>query len=268
MAAWVAFYLGFALGLGNIFASSVEADTVQFGYSGSLGPDHWGSLSPLFETCSTGKSQSPVNIVKDEADRNKNSKPLTRYYQATQATLVNNGFNVAVNYESDAGWLIVEGKNYSLVQMHWHTPSEHTIDGERYALEAHLVHKSTEADITVVSILFQYGDADPVLTRLQESLKRLAEESAQDVQAPISLGVIDTSPLRRKTRKYYRYVGSGTTPPCSENVIWTVLGKVRTISKEQVAALHAPLKGDFQHNSRPTQPLNGRKIELYNKLKN
>ncbi|KAK6942586.1 Alpha carbonic anhydrase domain [Dillenia turbinata] len=239
---------------------------VQFGYSGSLGPQNWGSLSPAFAMCSTGKSQSPVNIVKDEAALDKNLKPLRRFYQAANATLVNNGFNIGVKYESNSGWLIVDGKNYSLVQMHWHSPSEHTIDGQRHPLELHLVHKTSEGDITVIGILFQYGDADPVLTKLQKSLKRLAEESAGNEQAHIPLGVIDTKQLRRKTRKYYRYVGSLTTPPCWENVIWNVLGKVRTISKNQVAALKAPLKRVFWENSRPTQPLNGRKINLYKEL--
>ncbi|KAK6944055.1 Alpha carbonic anhydrase domain [Dillenia turbinata] len=267
MAARVAFFLGVALVFGNIFANSDGELPVEFGYSGRLGPENWGRLSPLFRNCSEGKSQSPVNIVTDEAVPNKNLKPLRRFYSAgANATLVDGGPYIEVKFESNSGWLIVEGKNYTLEQMHWHSPSEHTIDGKRYPVELHLVHKTSEGDITVIGILFRYGGEDPILKKLQKSLKRLAEEGAGDEKAQVPLGVIDTKHLRRKTRKYYRYVGSLTTPPCWENVIWNILHKVRKISKEQVAALKAPLERDFWKNSRPIQPLNGRKIELYREL--
>ncbi|KAK6942588.1 Alpha carbonic anhydrase domain, partial [Dillenia turbinata] len=237
---------------------------VHFGYSGSVGPQKWGSLSPSYAACD-GKSQSPVNIVQKQAVLNKNLKPLTRSYAPVNATLRNHGTAIDVKYETSPGWVTVWGKKYLLAQMHWHSPSEHTIDGQSYPLELHLVHKASDGNITVIGILYKYGDSDPIVEKLEKGLKKLAKEGKKHEEPQIPLGVIDTKQLKRNTRKYYRYAGSLTTPPCSEIVTWNLLGKVRTVSKRQVELLKAPLKREFQKNARPTQPLNGRKIELFKK---
>lgn len=128
---------------------------------GDKGPDKWGSLDPKFKACSDGKAQSPIDLVRSKAVRNDKLKALSRDYQSARATLVNNGFNVAVSYislmalyisfshpfhertttlcvqiyvqvhfDESAGTMTVDGKNYSLLQMHWHTPSEHKMDGQ------------------------------------------------------------------------------------------------------------------------------------------
>lgn len=73
-----------------------EVQGILFGYTGKHGPDIWGNLDSKYSTCSNGKLQSPVDIVKDKVVRNKNLKPLIREYSPANATLVNNGFNVAV----------------------------------------------------------------------------------------------------------------------------------------------------------------------------
>ncbi|GKV38926.1 hypothetical protein SLEP1_g46779 [Rubroshorea leprosula] len=151
--------------------------------------------------------------------------------------------------------------------MHWHSPSEHQINGVQYAAELHLVHLASDKSISVVAILYQYGDPDPFLTKIMKALEELAKEkfSPEEVSV-IKLGSMDLKQLKRKTHRYYRYIGSLTTPPCTENVTWNILGKVRTISKEQLAALQAPLSSEFKHNARPVQPLNGRQIQLYDEL--
>uniref|UniRef100_A0A2N9HW99 Carbonic anhydrase n=1 Tax=Fagus sylvatica TaxID=28930 RepID=A0A2N9HW99_FAGSY len=230
-----------------------ELNSISFGYSGTNGPEKWGSLSPLFNECSSGKTQSPVDIVKDKVVRNKNLKPLSIDYSPANSTLVNNGFNVGMRYEGDVGVLIADGKNFSLKQVHWHSPSEHRINGEQYPTELHMVHQAADGSFSVVSILYKYGDADPLLTK---GMKRLISLSR----------TLETRHIKRKARKYYRYVGSLTTPPCTENVLWNILGKVRSISKEQVEALQAPLYSTCKKNARPAQPLNGRQIELYDEL--
>jgi len=139
-----------------------RTDVVVFGYGkGPNGPDHWSSLKPDWKSCNGGKAQSPIDIVKDDATYTESLSPLTRDYIDANATLVNNGFDVEVcdrffskstlnhaneiysefwlapgflqlRYEEGVGTVLVDGKNYSLQQLHWHTPSEHTIDGERY----------------------------------------------------------------------------------------------------------------------------------------
>ncbi|GMN39463.1 hypothetical protein TIFTF001_008694 [Ficus carica] len=251
-------------------ASTLQLDPKAplFTYSGTCGPDRWGSLSPVYSKCSSGKWQSPVNIRKDKVFLNRNLKPLIRDYRPANATLINNGFNIGIHYEEYAGVLNVEGKNYTLKQLHWHSPSEHRINGVQYPLELHLVHKSDDGNLSVVAVLFQYSvHADPFLSEIKEGMNELYKEVCKgDEEAHIPLGTLDVKQLKKNTKKYYRYVGSLTTPPCSESVTWNILAKVRCITKEQVDALKAPLHSPYKNNSRPCQPLHERKIELYNEL--
>lgn len=280
--------LAFALLLVGTAASGDGHDGAEFGYIGQKGPRQWGSLSPEYATCKNGTHQSPVDIVKNQVVHSKSLKPLSRDYAPANATLINNGFNVAVLFDGYVGELNVNGKNYSLKHVHWHTPSEHCIDGVRYPAEMHLVHKAADGNISVVGILYKYGAPDAFLSKIKDKLEELGKdksEKQEEAQVPlgvinakymgrktheeesrIPLGVVRTKYMERKTRTYYRYMGSLSTPPCSEDIIWNVLGKVRTISEDQVKALKAPLKAEDKENARPLQPLNGRKIELYHEL--
>lgn len=238
----------------------------QFAYVGPNGPRKWGSISPTYSACSNGTFQSPINIVKSKCVPGQHLKPLDiEYHFTANATLVDNLFNVAMNYDGNAGVLRLNGKNYTLIQMHWHSPSEHHLNGVRYAAELHLVHKSVDGEVTVIAVLYHYGHPDPLLTKIQSKLEQLvkAAHRSTDKQAQVALGAITTKEIRKHSRKYYRYVGSFSTPPCTEGVIWNILGKVKSISKKQVDELKAPLIWECKSNSRPVQPLHGREIELY-----
>lgn len=101
--------------------------------------------------------------------------------------------------------------------------------------------------------------------RLDEMTK---EVHAGNEKAHIGLGMLKLKHMQKKTPTYYRYIGSLTTPPCKEQVIWNIIGQASTISKDQVLALKAPLNTPYQHNARPVQPLHGRQIELYHEFIN
>ncbi|CAN6439196.1 unnamed protein product [Victoria cruziana] len=254
---------GFVFLLAAGTASSHDASVV-FGYSGSNGPDKWGSLRPEFSKCSTGKLQSPININRSEAVKSGTATLVREYNQMTNASLVDLGFNVAVKWEEAAGILVVNGKNYTLKSMHWHTPSEHTLDGMRFPVELHLVHETDDGDISVVAILYAYGEADPFVDQFADSFGTMANETcSEDEDVEILMSGVKTRSMSRGTRKYYRYAGSLTTPPCTENVIWNILGKVRQMSKEQVKMIKSPLGMAYRNNSRPLQALNGRIVKLY-----
>ncbi|KAL5710640.1 carbonic anhydrase [Ranunculus cassubicifolius] len=257
----------FILVIGVALYLTVTSALIQdtpYSYIGATGPDKWGSLSPSYAKCSHGKSQSPINIVKKDLVHDIQLQPFFRNYTATNATLINNGFNIGMSYGNSGGVAYIDGKMYTLKQMHWHTPSEHTIDGQRFAAELHLVHLSKEGTLAVVAILYEYGKADPLLHQMKASLDKLTEETCDgDQEARVAVKV-KAKQFSKKTRKYFRYYGSLTVPPCVENIPWTILGKVREISKEQVEALKAPLNSSYVNNSRPLQKLNGRKVLLYN----
>ncbi|PKI49342.1 hypothetical protein CRG98_030270 [Punica granatum] len=218
-----------------------------FSYSGAKGPSHWGHLSSNYSACSNGKIQSPINVVKNQTVLNKGLTPLTQDYHPANATLGNNGVTVAINFEEEVGALMVGNKNH--------------------AAEMHVLHKANDGSIAVAAVLYHYGKPDPFLQKINKRLVQLGQEtSGLDKESRIALGLFTPKGIIRSTSKYYRYIGSTTTPPCIEKVVWNILGEVRTISKEQVQALRAPLYSDCKSNCRPVQPLNGRKIELYDNL--
>ncbi|KAL3536106.1 hypothetical protein ACH5RR_004567 [Cinchona calisaya] len=242
---------------------------IPFSYMGATGPGKWGSLNPAFSECSKGKSQSPIDIPKGKVVLDKNLKPLKRQYSYINATLVNNGFNVGLRCGENSNLLISNGKTYKFRQMHWHSPSEHRIDGVRYHAELHLVHIADDGSIAVIAILYHLGHPDPLIAKIQNKLNQLADKKfAVEEGDQVALGTFSMHQLKKNTRKYYRYSGSLTTPPCNETVSWYILGKVRSLSREQLQALKAPLGWAYKNNARPAQPLNGRLVELYEEVIN
>lgn len=75
-----------------------------------------------------------------------------------------------LEWEGDAGHIEINGTEYKLKQFHWHSPSEHTIDGKKYDLEAHLVHETPQGQTAVVGILYKIGRADSFLSSVTLSL--------------------------------------------------------------------------------------------------
>nr|CAD1826222.1 unnamed protein product [Ananas comosus var. bracteatus] len=164
-----------------------------------------------------------------------------------------------LQWEADAGALWINGTKYDLKQLHWHSPSEHAINGQRYFLEMHMVHQSADQKIAVVGILYRTGRPDPFIAGLKPYIKKIANTH----EAEEKVGVVDPSSLKRGGRSYYRYMGSLTTPPCTEGVVWTIIKKVRTVSKEQVHLLREAVNDGFEMNARPIQKINDRIVSLY-----
>ncbi|XP_074285761.1 alpha carbonic anhydrase 1, chloroplastic-like [Silene latifolia] len=256
----VTLFLGVASFLLTVVLSSGEVE--KFNYSD---PWKWGSESPENAICSSGKQQSPIDIITSDVFVNETLKPLTRDYHVYNASLATNGIQVEVVFRG-RGELVIDGKTYYLKQMHWHTPSEHRLNGVQYAAELHQVHAATDGSRTVVGILFKYGPPSALITMLKPQLDELAKQPCEGSDQHKVVPRFESLYLRRRPRNYYRYLGSLTTPPCDENILWNVLAKVKTISKDQVEALKAPLcKVNQRDNARPIQALNGRRVQLYDK---
>ncbi|XP_059646682.1 alpha carbonic anhydrase 1, chloroplastic [Cornus florida] len=268
----VLFYVvSIALLLINTNADHDSGGFVQFTYSGPQGPGNWGKLSPEYDACSSGKHQSPIDIVTEKVVLNQTLKPLLRQYGSTNATMHNSGLSIGMQYGKEAGVITVEGRNYSLKQMHWHSPSEHRLNGVQFDAELHIVHQAEDGSRAAVGILYRFGRADSLLARMHKKLAELSKQKSEHHQdVHVTVGTFDLKQVERvtRTRNYYKYYGSLTTPPCSENVIWHILGRVRSISKEQVDALRHPLEPGCRNNTRPMQELNGRVVQLFNNVNN
>jgi len=103
--------------------------------------------------------------------------------------------------------------------------------------------------------------------QLKKKLGELGKESCNlaTEESQVAAGLVHTRSLQKRTGSYFRYYGSLTTPPCTENVLWNILGKVRQISKEQVALLDSMLPPpSTRTTARPAQQLNGRVVQFYN----
>ncbi|KAM3691064.1 hypothetical protein ACJW31_09G166700 [Castanea mollissima] len=211
------------------------------------GPTKWGSLDPRWKACGNGKLQSPIDLLNRRVQVAHNLNELKRNYKPAQAFVKNRGHDITVIWRRDAGYIEINGTRYNLLQGHWHSPSEHTFNGRRYPLELHIVHiNPITHKIAAIGIVYKYGRPDPLLTKLFHHIKSAGKEEKP-------LGIIDPGLIRFGSRKYYRYIGSLTVPPCTEGVTWTILKKVRTVSREQVRELREAVHDGFGSNARPTQ---------------
>lgn len=222
----------------------------HWGYQGHGGAAHWADLDEGFKTCKLGKLQSPIDIKPKAVEKAADGKPIGFAYTASAAEVVNNGHTVQVDLPT-AGTASIGGVEYKLLQFHFHTPSEERFDGKPYPLVAHMVHKNAQGELAVVAVLFKVGKENAALKPVFAKLpaKSGASEALESFN-PADLLPADAS--------YYAFMGSLTTPPCSEDVRWQVLKTPVTVSAAQLAAFRKL----YPMNARPVQPLHGRKVQL------
>ncbi len=218
----------------------------HWGYMGSDAPSLWGSLDPAYEACAAGKKQSPINIAQFAQGQ---LPAIEMMYKPTSLNVVNNGHTVQVDYAPGSS-ISLDGKTYQLMQFHFHTPSEHYLDGSPYPMEAHFVHKADDGSLAVIGVMMKVGAHNPVIEGIWQNAPR--QEGRNMVEA-VSL---DASQLMPSDKGYYKYEGSLTTPPCSEGVKWQVLKTPVELSQEQLQAF----QNMFPVNARPVQPLEGRVV--------
>ncbi|MDP1765555.1 MAG: carbonic anhydrase family protein, partial [Methylotenera sp.] len=216
-------------------------------YTGKEGPENWGKLSPEFATCDVGRNQSPINI---EETARASLKPLKAIQKFAAKDIVNNGHTVQINFK-EGNMLALDNAAFQMKQLHFHSPSENTIRGKAFPLEAHFVHTDSKGNLAVIGVMYTEGKANGALAKLWEQLPNEAGE-------PVELkNRVIPSDLIPENRGYYRFSGSLTTPPCSEGVRWLLMKSPLTASKEQIEAFK---KAAHHDNNRPVQALNGRVI--------
>ena len=107
-------------------------------YLGVEGPQHWGMLSQKYMACETGNRQSPINITM--AHHGEHHQRLVFHYQTSQLHEMNNGHTIQVSHVSGCR-VDLNDRKYKLRQFHFHSPSEHHIEGQAFPMEMHLVHQ-------------------------------------------------------------------------------------------------------------------------------
>jgi carbonic anhydrase len=230
-------------------AAHDSRDAPHWSYEGETGPQAWGQLQPSFNLCAIGKRQSPIHIDDSEALLGP-AEPLQIDYRPSGGSVVNNGHTIQVDLQGD-NTLTVRGSTYKLVQFHFHHPAEEKLNYKGFAMVAHLVHQNAQGQLAVLAVLFDPGEASPMI---QKVWTHMPLDAGDRVSLPD--GLIDLNETLPKDMRYYQFIGSLTTPPCTEGVLWLVLRQPMTLSREQLK-LFAQL---FPNNARPTQPGFGRVV--------
>ena len=155
-----------------------------------------------------------------------------------------------VNYEPGS-FLTVGDHRYQLTQFHFHHPSEEHINGKGFDMVVHMVHSDASGNLAVVAVLLKAGKVNPALQAVWDHLPK-----EKDKVAAVEGVLVNAADLLPVDHGYYTFIGSLTTPPCTEGVTWFVLKTPEEISSGEVGVF-AKL---YPHDARPTQKVEGRVI--------
>jgi carbonic anhydrase len=230
------------LALCPLCAASARAEG-HWSYEGEGAPEKWGTLDSDFRACSTGAEQSPIDL-KDAVRADLNG--LSMAWKPRSYQVANNGHTIQLDVPSGDS-LALEGQTYELKQFHFHTPSEHALDGKRLAMEVHFVHAHANGHLAVVGILMTEGVNNATFSSIMQAAP--TRPGSVPASSPI-----DPNALLPTRRAIFRYEGSLTTPPCSEIVDWIVFAQPVEVDGADIAAFRAI----FPMNARPLQPINRR----------
>lgn len=219
----------------------------HWAYEGEGAPANWGKLRADYATCGTGQRQSPIDI---REGIKVNLETIRFDYKPTQFRIVDNGHTLQVAVGEGLA-MHVMGKRYELVQFHFHRPSEERVNGKSYDMVVHLVHRNDEGQLAVIAVLLEKGAEHPLVQTLWNNMPLERDMEVSPVEA------INPMLLLPENRAYWTYMGSLTTPPCTEGVLWMVMKQPLQVSSEQVSIFSRL----YRNNARPVQPSNGRLIK-------
>ncbi|XP_061105671.1 carbonic anhydrase IV c [Conger conger] len=270
----------------SVLLWSVSFSTAQWCYQGQYScnetcraPSDWHTLFP---SCGRAR-QSPINIVTSRAQYDPALTPLhfQGYHDAHDVIVENMGhsahFTLPPTLRLSGGQL--PGRYKALqFHLHWGTDagpgSEHTLDGERFPMELHIVHikesystlEEAETDTSGIALLaffFQESAEDNLhFNVVADALGRVRYTGNSSAVRAVHLG--DIMPPDGELGGYYRYMGSMTTPGCQEAVVWTLFHTTIPVSRRQLVKVSGELEfwtgKPMADIFRPVQRLNGRSV--------
>lgn len=213
----------------------------------SNGPAHWGKLATEYASCRDGKRQSPIDI---RSPIRADLPPLRFSWQAAVLAIIDTGQTIEINAEG-AGKTLVEGEEYMLQHVRFRLPGEEMVNGKRATMSIQFEHRSKSGETAIVAVPVAEGKENRLIRTLWSALPLQQGK-------PVKMATkIDLGQLLPQKREYSSYVGSLTTPPCTEGVLWLVLKQPITLSKEQIADFAKV----YRNNVRPVQATNGRIVK-------
>jgi carbonic anhydrase len=227
--------------------AEAQRHRTDWSYEGETGPANWARMNVEWGRCAAGKRQSPIDIrdgIKVDLEQ------VGFDYHPSSFSEIDNGHTVDVSV-GGGNFITVGNETYELQGFHFHRPSEERVNGKGTEMVMHLVHKGVDGSLAVVAVLLERGKPNPLI---QTVWNNLPLEKHTAVSPSI---VIDPLSALPEKREYYTYMGSLTTPPCTENVLWLVMKQKMTASPEQMA-LFSRL---YPLNARPVQQAFGRMIK-------
>ncbi|RRB04351.1 carbonic anhydrase [Larkinella rosea] len=212
---------------------------------------HWNYEHPEWQTqgfseCA-GTIQSPVDI--QTTNTIKVDLPnLVFNYSAFPIKIIDNGHTLQVN-NNGTNSVTYNGKTYAFKQFHFHYHSEHLLDGVASDMELHLVHQDPASGaLLVVGYFLKKGAANPVF---ESVFSNWPKQKETEVTTTTSINLTTLLPV---DKRYYTYIGSLTTPPCSQGVTFFIMKTPLEVSGAQIDQF----KAHYDHNARPVQSLNSR----------
>jgi len=215
----------------------------QWHYENNATTKEWGKHDAI---CDLGKAQSPINIISNKTVELSKSFELEFHQKNVyRADIIDNGHSIKVTPRRKM-YINVDKKRYLLLQFHYHGKSEHSIDGRFYDLVVHAVCQNQKTkELLVVGVFYTQGKKNVLLEKVLNNINHTI--------------TITKSMLPHKLEAYYHYIGSLTTPPCSENVNWYILKAPLEASPQQITQMQKY----YVNNYRPIQELNNRIIEMH-----
>ncbi|MCL2591656.1 MAG: carbonic anhydrase family protein [Betaproteobacteria bacterium] len=214
-----------------------------WGYSDAIGPEFWGKLRPEWNLCAEGKRQSPIDFmsVKSVAV---GLDPVKFDYRPANFVIINGSQQLRVRVTESMG-MEVRGQRYVLEGFTLHRPAETRIDNKAADMEAHFFHRDGNGRVAVLAVQFVRGGQPSA--PLQTLLNNLPLERGDSY---VPLTTLDMAAFLPPDTSHYLYMGSLTTPPCTEGVLWVVMKEPMTLSDGQYE-IFSHLHAD---NARPPQP--------------
>lgn len=262
--------------LSAVFAAedcAVKGKDGDYNYNklGNKGPANWGDLKPEYSACKDGKKQSPVDFptgVKYDTMAMGPQPSIASPVMEFKAKPSN--FELGCPTGADCGSTTIDGTKYTVANIHWHAPSEHTLNGRYYPLESHIVHANADGTaFIVIATMYDYAPSDSYMSKVYAGANKewgqspFIQSVLDNVAADKKSFPVDLKSIIDKSVGFCSYGGSLTTPPCTEAVTFYMSMHVPTVTRRQVLHYAVAAGASYDGTNRPLQPLNDRQITCY-----